>query len=96
MRVRGICSKIPRRFFSCNPHPAPMRQDHREIATTVANDPHSYKLCLVCGAIVDKAADTCPDCMAYRFDTSAEHVADRALDLGKAPSNAVSHLDSLD
>lgn len=73
-----------------------MRQDHKEIATTVANDPGSYKLCMVCGAIVDKTADICPDCMAYRFDTDIEHIANRALDLGRAPSQAVSHLDTLD
>lgn len=73
-----------------------MRQDHKEIATTVANDPGSYKICLVCGTITDKTADTCPDCMAYRFDADPEHVADRALDLGKAPGNAVSHLDTLE
>lgn len=70
-----------------------MQSNHKEIATTVANDPGSYKLCLVCGALVDKAAAVCPDCMAYRFDTDAEHVLNAALDLGKAPSPAVTHLD---
>ena len=45
-----------------------MKSDRKEIATTIANDPTSYKLCMVCGAIVDKSADTCPDCYAYRFD----------------------------
>ena len=40
-----------------------MKQDYKEIATTVANDPASYKLCSVCGAVVDKQAPTCPDCI---------------------------------
>ena len=30
-----------------------MRLDYKEIATTVVNDPTSYKVCVVCGAIVD-------------------------------------------
>lgn len=73
-----------------------MRPDRKEIATTVAQDPTSYKLCLVCGAIVDKGVDTCPDCMAYRFDENAEHVMNRAIDLGSRPWQAISHLDKLD
>lgn len=73
-----------------------MRPDLKEIATTVAQDPTSYKLCLVCGAIVDKGAETCPDCMAYRFDEHPEHVSNRAIDLASRPRQAVTHLDKLD
>lgn len=71
-----------------------MRQDYKEIATTVVNDPASYKICLVCGALVDKNDAVCPDCMAYRFDTDVEHIASRALDLGRKAPAAVSHLDT--
>lgn len=70
-----------------------MTPDRREIATTVANDPTSYKLCEVCGAIVDKEAPSCPDCYAYRFDTNTSHVADAALDLAVKPRQTVSHFD---
>lgn len=70
-----------------------MRADRREIATTIANDPTNYKLCCVCGAIVDKSAPSCPDCYAYRFDADATHVADAALDLAVKPRTAVSHFD---
>ncbi len=73
-----------------------MRRDCKEIATTVANDPTGYKLCEVCGAIVDKNADSCPDCSAYRFDENPERVANAALDLGACGSAAVSHLDTMD
>ncbi|MBQ5666352.1 MAG: hypothetical protein IKV13_05300 [Akkermansia sp.] len=73
-----------------------MRQDYKEIATTVVNDPTNYKLCVVCGAIVDKESPTCPDCLAYRFDDSPSRVADRALDLASKPQNAVSHHDTLE
>jgi hypothetical protein len=48
---------------------------------------------MVCGAIVDKAVDSCPDCLAYRFDDNAAHVADQALDMAVRPQTAVSHLD---
>ncbi len=73
-----------------------MRRDFREIATTVSNDPTGYKLCTVCGAIVDKNADSCPDCAAYRFDEDSEHVANAALDLGAKGSTAISHLDIME
>lgn len=73
-----------------------MRPDLKEIATTVAQDPTTYKLCMVCGALVDRHADSCPDCMAYRFDEDVEHVMNRAIDLGSRPQQAVTHLDKLD
>ena len=73
-----------------------MRRDCKEIATTVANDPASYKLCAVCGAIVDKNAESCPDCAAYRFDEDVERVVNAALDLGARGSSAISHLDTLE
>ncbi|MBR2125449.1 MAG: hypothetical protein IJ943_01795 [Akkermansia sp.] len=70
-----------------------MKTDRREIATTVSNDPSSYKLCAVCGSIVDKSVTNCPDCYAYRFDSDPSHVADAALDLAVKPQRAVSHFD---
>ena len=73
-----------------------MRRDCKEIATTVANDPGSYKLCAVCGAIVDKNAESCPDCAAYRFYEDVERVVNAALDLGARGSSAISHLDTLE
>ena len=73
-----------------------MRQDYKEIATTVVNDPANYKVCMVCGAIVDKASPTCPDCLAYRFDSSPGYVTDRAVDMAAKPQNAVSHHDTLE
>lgn len=72
-----------------------MKSDIKEIATSITNDPTAYKLCLVCGAIVDKTADSCPDCYAYRFDINAEAVANAALDLAVKPRQAVSHLDMM-
>ncbi len=70
--------------------------DRREMANTIVNDPASYKLCCVCGAVVDRSAASCPDCYAYRFDEDPEHVANKALDLAARPQTAVSHLDSVE
>lgn len=70
-----------------------MKPERREIATTIANDPTSYKLCAVCGAIIAKDAASCPDCYAYRFDEDPAHVEDAALDLATKPRMAVSHFD---
>ncbi len=70
--------------------------DRREMANTIVNDPASYKLCLVCGAIVDRNSPTCPDCYAYRFDDDPERVANKALDLAARPQTAVSHLDPVE
>ena len=69
--------------------------DLEEMANTVMNDPESYKICSLCGGIVDRSADICPDCSGYRFDTDRESVANRALDLAAKRSEAVTHLDDL-
>ncbi len=70
--------------------------DRREMANTIVNDPSSYKLCCICGAVVDRNSATCPDCYAYRFDDNPEHVANKALDLAARPQTAVSHLDPVE
>lgn len=72
-----------------------MKSDRTEMANTIANDPSSYKVCMVCGAVADKSADSCPDCYAYRFDENTEAVTNAALDMAIKPRTAVSHLDLL-
>jgi len=67
--------------------------DRKEMASAITSDPGSYKICMVCGSIVDKSAETCPDCFAYRFDNEEQHVVNAALDLATKPQTAVSHLD---
>lgn len=63
------------------------------MANAVLKDPSAYKLCAVCGAIVDRTAEICPDCYAYRFVDDAGAVSDKALDLAVRPQTAISHLD---
>ena len=80
-------ARSPQLYTEC------MKADRKEMAVTITNDPTSYKLCTVCGAIVDKSADTCPDCYAYRFDENPQAVSDAALDLAVKPRRAVCHFD---
>lgn len=70
-----------------------MSTERREMADTIINDPSSYKICLICGSIVDAELSSCPDCFGYRFDTDPTHVADEALDMANNAPRAVSHLD---
>lgn len=83
---------------SSTPSPSPdklaaHRPNRKEMANTVINDPQSYKVCLVCHAIVDRDVVSCPDCYAYRFISDPQSVADQAIDLGAKEQTAVSHLD---
>lgn len=70
-----------------------MPQDRKEIANTVINDPASYKVCLVCGSIVDKLTHVCPNCNAYRFKEDSDAVVEQALILASRPQRSVTHLD---
>lgn len=70
-----------------------MSNNYKEMANTILQDPRSYKVCAVCGAIVDKGVDVCPDCYAYRFINDPAVVSDKAIDLGALPHTAVGHLD---
>lgn len=63
------------------------------MANAVLKDLSAYKVCAVCGAIVDRSSETCPDCLAYRFIEDENAVSDKALDLAVKPQTALSHLD---
>ncbi len=73
-----------------------MNPNRVEMANAIMNDPSQYKICLVCGAIVDKNSDICSDCCAYRFDEDETNVANKALDLATKPQTALSHLDIIE
>lgn len=53
---------------------------------SVLDKPEDYKICEVCRSIIDKSADICPDCYAYRFNCDAQAVADYVLDFARMPS----------
>lgn len=72
-----------------------MKSDRKEIAKSIMEDPESYKVCEVCGAIVAKEVSLCHHCGAYRFNESAEEVSDRALSLAAAPRRVLSYFDAV-
>ncbi len=90
MLRRGTGFPVSPFFF-----PVMKKSDRQEIVNAIMNDPESYKVCCICGGIVDRSADICPDCSGYRFDDDKEAVSNRALDLASGRSNAVTHLDDL-
>ena len=49
-----------------------------EIALKIKASPRKYKVCECCGSIVVLKASVCPNCNAYRFDTSTESVVTQA------------------
>jgi len=48
--------------------------DRTSAADKIRNNPDHYKVCEGCGSIVVSKAGVCPNCNAYRFDSSAEAV----------------------
>lgn len=50
------------------------------VLARAAASPSLYKVCTVCGNIVEMEASECIYCCAYRFETDAEFVSNTALD----------------
>ena len=65
-----------------------------KVLKSAAAEPEPYKLCLVCGNIIDKNLEECAYCSGYRFDDNSEHVADAAIDLLMSPRLAVTDVDA--
>jgi len=47
-------------------------------AAKIKAAPHNFKVCESCGSIVARKSVACPNCSAYRFDDSGEHVIHQA------------------
>lgn len=62
-----------------------------DILTAAIRTPARFKLCLVCGNVVDMEAGECTYCGAYRFDTDAERVSNAALDQATHKRTALTH-----
>ena len=69
----------------------PTQQDRMEMAKSIIEDPISYKICIVCEAIVDRECDCCPACSAYKFNSNSEDVVNRAIDIAAKPQTAIAH-----
>lgn len=61
------------------------------LLTSALQTPERFKLCVVCGNIVDAEAEECTYCGAYRFETDPDQVSNAALDQAAHKSNALTH-----
>ena len=66
-----------------------------DILSSAIRTPDRYKLCVVCGNVVDAAADECSYCCAYRFECDPERVSNAALDQATRTRSAVTDCSSL-
>lgn len=60
-----------------------------DILISAVRNPKRYKLCAVCGNVVDNEADACVYCCAYRFVTEPDLVSNAALDQATHTRSAV-------
>lgn len=62
-------------------------------AQEIASNPSAYKVCEGCDSIVELQTTLCPNCHAYRFDSSNVRVVDQAIFLGSKKKTSVSLAD---
>lgn len=65
----------------------------KEMANKIISNPHNFKICEGCDSIVDISVDTCPNCHAYRFNSSEEAVVQQAETLGSREKTSVTSED---
>lgn len=68
-----------------------MKKDRKDIAQEILDQPHLFKICEVCGAVIPKGEDICPECYAYRFNEDEQAVSDRVIEIAGKPQRAVGH-----
>ncbi len=68
-----------------------MKKERKDIAKEILDHPQNFKICEVCGAVIPKSEDICPECYAYRFNEDEKEVCDRVIDLAGKPQKAVGH-----
>lgn len=56
------------------------KEKYFKMLADAAGNPKAYKVCHVCGCVVDKHAAECPHCSAYRFNEDSDFVSNTALD----------------
>ncbi|MEG0023832.1 MAG: hypothetical protein RR250_03580 [Akkermansia sp.] len=62
----------------------------KEIAKGIIDAPEEYKVCEACGSIVSIQSDICPNCNAYRFDSTPDEVVKQAILLASREQRSVS------
>ncbi|MEM9398601.1 MAG: hypothetical protein AAF984_00180 [Verrucomicrobiota bacterium] len=56
----------------------PQIAERVEAARKIKSSPNNYKVCECCGSIVVAKSPVCPNCSAYRFDTTHQAVITQA------------------
>ena len=68
-------------------------QDRAARAQKIVEAPQNFKVCEGCESIVTARVVTCPNCLGYRFDESAERVVEQAGLLASRPQQSVTSAD---
>jgi len=79
---------------SDTPH-LPSSNDRASQARIIAENPVNYKVCEGCDSIVGVSVCICPNCHAYRFDSTPNRVVDHAIKLGSRKQQSVTAEDLL-
>lgn len=56
----------------------PQIVEREAAAQKIKSSPDNYKVCECCGSIVVAKSAVCPNCSAYRFDTTHQAVINQA------------------
>lgn len=75
------------------PSSLPDNDSYYGVLVRAAGSPAQYKVCLVCGNIVEEDVEECTYCCAYRFVTDPDYVSNVALDQATHPRHAITDLD---
>ncbi len=65
------------------------KDPYHNIAAQAAANPADYKLCAVCGCVVEMSATMCHYCNAYNFILDPERVANVAIEHAWRKSEAI-------
>jgi len=71
----------------------PQLTDRQKKAQEIASNPSDFKVCEGCDSIVGLSVTVCPNCHAYRFDSSKARVVDQAIYLGARKQYSVTSED---
>lgn len=71
-------------------------ESRKEIAEKIAQSASDYKICEGCSSIIVVSTTICPNCHAYRFNTSEQDVITQARLLGARAQQSVTAEDLTD
>lgn len=66
-----------------------MQPSRFEKAKQIIDRPGDFKVCEACGSIVSASTTVCPNCNAYRFDSTIDYVVEQAVLLASREQRSV-------